>query len=133
MLKNLFFLIAYLHLHLMKKKAVIVSLSFAIMILSAILLQSLHSYHHLEKFISEKHCNHKYSENKTEINHTHHDLDHCYVCEFTFSTSIKSDLFTYNFYKQQLSTRYTFSYSKEITNHFKGSLFSLRAPPFFIV
>jgi hypothetical protein len=116
----------------MKKKAVIISLSFALMVLSAILLQSVHSYHHLEKFISEKHCNHTYAENKTEINHSHHDLDHCFACEFTFSTSIKSEFFTFTFYKIQLPVGYTFSYSKEITNHFKGSLFSLRAPPSFI-
>jgi hypothetical protein len=100
-------------------------------ILIALVLQSFHSYEHLLKLFTEKQCHHKY-DNKAEIGHAHHELDHCFACEFTFSTSIKSEFFTYNLYKNQLPTRYTFSYSKEITNHFKGSLFALRAPPIFI-
>lgn len=116
----------------MKKKFSIISLSFAVMILTAVALQSFHSYEHLTKLFSEKQCRHTY-DNKAEIGHSHQELDHCFACEFTFSTSIKSNSTTYNFYKNPLPKRYIFSYSKEITNHFKGSLFALRAPPFFIV
>lgn len=117
----------------MNKKSVVISLSFAVTVLLALLLQSVHSYHHLEKFISEKHCKHHYAVNKTELSHTHSELEHCFACEFTFSNSVKSELFQFNFPINSLQVGYTFSYSKEITNHFKGSLFSLRAPPTFIV
>lgn len=115
----------------MNKKFSIISLSFALTILIAIVLQSFHSYEHLSKLFAEKQCHHKY-DNKAELGHSHHELDHCFACEFTFSTSIKADSFAFNFYQNQIPTRYTFSYSKEITNHFKGSLFALRAPPIFI-
>ncbi len=116
----------------MKQRFPQISLSFAVMILVAIVLQSFHSYEHLSKFFAEKECHHKY-DNKAEIGHAHHELDHCFACEFTFSTSIKSEIFAFKFFNNSLPTGYTLSYSKEITNHFKGSLFALRAPPIFIV
>ncbi|GAA4057238.1 hypothetical protein [Flavobacterium chungnamense] len=117
----------------MKGKYSVVSLFFGLAILLAILLQSLHSYHHIEVALSEKHCNHKYAVNKTEISHSHHDSDHCFVCEFTFSTSIKSDFYTFNFKKVEIPVYYSYFYSREITQSFRGSLFALRAPPSFIV
>ena len=117
----------------MNKKITILSLSFTIVILSAILLQSLHSFHHLEKFLSEKHCHHKYTSHKTEINHSHNHFDYCFVCEFALSNYTNTSVFTFDFKKIDLHTSYTISYSKEITQYFKGSLFALRAPPSFIV
>lgn len=113
----------------MKKKSVIVSLSFVIMVVSALLLQSIHSYHHLEKFISEKHCNHHYSDTKTEISHSHHDLDHCYVCEFTFSNSVATEFLSITFYKNLLPSCLIFLINQDLVSAFKGCLFSLRAPP----
>lgn len=103
------------------------------MIMSAILLQSFHSYHHLEQFITEKHCYHNYAQNKTEINHSHNDFEHCFVCEFALSNYINTSFHTFDFKKITVHTSYTISYSKEITQYFKGSLFALRAPPSFIV
>lgn len=117
----------------MKNKISIVSFSFSIMIMAAILLQSLHSYHHLEKFLSEKHCHHKYTHTKTEINHSHNDFDHCFVCEFALSNYTNTSFFSFDFKNQTVHAAYASFYSKEITQHFKGSLFALRAPPCFIV
>ena len=117
----------------MKNKVTIVSLSFSIMVMAAILLQSLHSFHHLEKFISEKHCHHKYGSHKTEIGHSHNDFDHCFVCEFALSNYTNNSFFSFEFKKLDVHTSYTDFYSKEITQYFKGSLFALRAPPCFIV
>ena len=117
----------------MNKKKSIVSLIFSVIVLLAILLQSLHSGSHLVKLFSEKQCHHKYAENKTEIGHAHHSFDHCFTCEFTFSTSFKSEFFTYNFKNIEIPFSYSFFYSKEITQSFRGSLFALRAPPSFIV
>lgn len=117
----------------MKNKFSILSLFFATTILLVVLLQSAHSFHHLEKFIAEKHCNHKYNGNKTEINHGHNDFEHCFACEFTFSNTINSDFFVFSFKKTTALYSYSFFYSKEISQSFRGSLFALRAPPCFIV
>jgi len=102
-------------------------------VLLAIVLQSAHSFNHLEKELSAKECHHKYAKNKIEFTHSHHNNDHCFVCEFTFSSSIKSDFFTFTFKKIEIPVSYSYFYSKEITQSFRGSLFALRAPPSFIV
>ena len=117
----------------MKRTHSIGSFLFGLIVLAAILLQSVHSFQHLEKALTEKHCYHKYALNKTEISHAHNDFEYCFTCEFTFSNTLKSDFFTFNFKKVEISTSYTYFFSKEIVNHFKGSLFALRAPPTFIV
>ena len=83
----------------MKKKNLIVSFLFGVTVLLAIVLQSAHSFNHLEKELTTKQCHHKYAKNKTIIGHAHNDLEHCFVCEFTFSTSLKSDIFSYSFKK----------------------------------
>ena len=117
----------------MKRKGSILSMFFGLAILFAITLQSVHSCDHIQKAFSEKQCHHKYAANKTEIGHSHHDSDHCFACEFTFSTSIKSDIFSFSFKKELIPVSYSYFYSKEITQSFRGSLFALRAPPSFIV
>ncbi len=103
------------------------------MVMGAILLQSFHSFHHLEEFITEKHCHHKYALNETEITHHHHDFDHCFVCEFAHGNYTPTHFYTFDFRKTEVTYSYTFCYSKEITQSFRGSLFSLRAPPIVIV
>ena len=117
---------------LMKYKNHIISFLFGLTVLFAIILQSAHSFNHLEKSLSEKVCHHKYAKNKTIIGHAHNDLDHCFVCEFTFSTSLKSDFISFNFKRIFIPVSYSFFYSKEITQSFRGALFALRAPPIFI-
>jgi hypothetical protein len=103
------------------------------MVMGAILLQSFHSFHHLEQFIKEKHCHHKYAINKTEVGHAHEGFDHCFVCEFALSSFISPPKITYTSQKVEIVTQYFPYYSKEITQFFRGSLFALRAPPNFIV
>jgi hypothetical protein len=117
----------------MNKKRVLISLFFGLAVLIAIVLQSVHTFNHLEQELTTKECHHKYAKNKTEFTHAHHNLDHCFVCEFTFSTSIKSDFYTFTFKKVEIPVSYSYFYSKEITQSFRGSLFALRAPPSFIV
>ena len=116
----------------MKQKYASISFFFSLVLLAAILLQSIHSLHHLEQFISKVHCHHQYAQNKTEINHTHQDFDHCYACEFSLSNCTSFTVTTFDFQKKEISTGYTFSYSKQITQSFSGALFALRAPPCFI-
>lgn len=113
----------------MKKKSILVSLSFAILILVAILVQSIHSYEHFVSAKKEKKCHHNHNSNKTEINDLHLKSHHCIVCEFNFSNVLKSDILPIYFYKKESLVYYSFSYSKEITQSFRGSLFALRAPP----
>jgi hypothetical protein len=117
----------------MNKKVTCISLLFGMAVLFALVLQSVHTFSHLEKELTKKQCHHKYAKNKTEFTHAHHNNDHCFVCEFTFSTSIKSDFFSFNFKRVQIPVSYSYFYSKEITQSFRGSLFALRAPPSFIV
>lgn len=116
----------------MNNKNSILGFVFGAFILLALLLQSFHSTSHLVTLLSEKECHHKYHLNKTEFGHAHHDFDHCFVCEFTFSTSLKSDFFSFDFQKTDFFSSYSISLSKEIIHHFEGSLFALRAPPYFI-
>ncbi|MEN9488453.1 MAG: hypothetical protein RL494_718 [Bacteroidota bacterium] len=116
----------------MKKKFVIINSLLAIVVLFSILFQSLHSYEHLVKQISEKHCHHKPTSG-AQITHQHHNFDHCFVCDFTLGSFISASISSYQCIKSPISTGYSFAYAKEITNFFKGSLFALRAPPCFIV
>jgi hypothetical protein len=116
----------------MKKKNLIASFLFGLIILMAIILQSAHSFNHLEKAFTTKQCLHRYATNKTVFTHPHHNNDHCIVCEFTFSTSLKSDFFTFTFKKIEIPVDYSFFFSKEITQSFRGSLFALRAPPIIV-
>ncbi|SFA93247.1 hypothetical protein SAMN05660845_1051 [Flavobacterium swingsii] len=116
----------------MKKKFVIINLLLAIVVLFSILFQSVHSYEHLAKQVSENKCHHKPTSGH-QITHQHHNFDHCFVCDFTLGGFVTPNISHFQFIKKQVSTGYTFLYSKEITNFFKGSLFALRAPPCFIV
>lgn len=117
----------------MKNKISIIGLSFTIMVMGAILLQSFHSFQHLEQFVAEKHCHHKYALNKTEVGHAHDGFDHCFVCEFALSNHTPTHFYSFDFIKTEVPTSYTFGYSKEIPQYFRGALFSLRAPPAMIV
>lgn len=113
----------------MKKKFSIISLSFSLLVLGAVLLQSFHTLHHLEQFVSAEHCYHKYAPNKSEINHTHKGFEHCFICEFAFSSSLKTEIV--NFYLEQNSFFYKSSFigAFESISFFKGCFFSLRGPP----
>jgi hypothetical protein len=103
-----------------------------LVVLLAILIQSVDAMSHLEKQFSEKHCHHKYNHSQTEINHAHEGFDHCFTCEFTFSNFVSPSKLTFISQKNQVETKYSPFYSKGITQFFRGSLFALRAPPIFI-
>lgn len=117
----------------MIKKSSLVSFAFGLAVLFAIVLQSTHSFVHLEKELSKKQCPHNYAKNRSQFTHAHHNLERCFVCEFVFSTSIKSDSFSFTFKKVVVPVSHSYFYSKEIAQSFRGSLFALRAPPSCIV
>ena len=116
----------------MKKKFVILNSCLMIAVLFAILLQYVHSYEHLAMQLSERKCHHKFNSSK-EITHQHHNFDRCFVCDFTLSTFISSDISHFEFKKVNIPSGYSFFKSRAIPHFFKGSLFALRAPPTFIV
>lgn len=116
----------------MKKKFVIINSLLSMMLLFAIVFQSVHSFEHLAQQLTEKKCEHKLVSNH-EITHQHHSFDHCFICDFSISNYISNDFLSYNFNKNIISSKISFSNSKEITQFFRGSLFALRAPPSFVV
>ena len=113
----------------MKKRITNTAFAFSLLILVSMALQSVHSLRHLTDFLSEKKCDHHYAVNKTVISHQHHQLDHCFSCEFTFSTFLDANLQQFRFAKAAFFSKYTIFYSSEIAFYFNGSLFQLRAPP----
>lgn len=104
-----------------------------LVVLFAILFQSFDAMSHLEKKFSEKHCHHKYRHTQTEINHAHEGFDHCFACEFAFSSFISPSKIPFTLADHHVINISATFYSKEITQFFRGSLFALRAPPSFIV
>ena len=122
----------FLYLQRMKKKFVIVNSVLTVAVLFSMLFQFMHSYEHLVKQLSEKECQHKHNSSQ-EITHQHHNVEHCFVCNFTVSSFVTADIQHFEFQKTTFSSGYSFFKSREITQFFKGSLFALRAPPVFIV
>ncbi|HRB71630.1 MAG TPA: hypothetical protein PK776_07260 [Flavobacterium sp.] len=114
----------------MKKKLVILNLSLILAVLFAILFQSVHSFEHLAEEFTHEHCHHKYDISKTEFTHAHHDFDHCFACEFTFSSYLPTEFFSFTFTNTSKTlTQHIAKTEKPIV--FSGSFFSLRAPPVF--
>lgn len=118
---------------IVKKKLILINFNLMIVVLFSILFQSFHSYQHLEKELSQEICHHKYHLHKTELTHQHNSFEHCSLCEFTFSNYIPTGFSTFEFKLAVFPTRISNYYFKENTKYFKGSFFSLRAPPSFIV
>ena len=112
----------------MKKKFVIVNSLLSVAILFSILLQFAHTYEHISKQLYEKNCQHKYTSSQ-EITHQHDNLDHCYVCHFSISSFVASDIHYFDLQNTNFFVGSSFLKSNEITQFFKGSLFALRAPP----
>ena len=111
----------------MKKKKLIINLSLAIAVLFSMLFQSYHSYEHLAKQLSQKECHHKYN-SSSEITHQHHNLEHCYVCEFSFGSYISPDTFSYQLNADYLEIPYFLTVNEAVIP-FSGSLYSHRGPP----
>lgn len=100
-------------------------------VLFAILFQSVHSFEHLADEFTHDHCHHKYDTSKTEFTHAHHDFDHCFACEFTFSSYLPTEFFSFSFTNSfKTLTQNTVKTEQPIV--FSGALFALRAPPVFL-
>lgn len=113
----------------MKKKIVFINLFASLTVLFAMLFQMAHSYEHAYKQITEKHCSHESSDGRHQLTHVHSVEHNCHICHFEFSSFIPNAFETLNFTKINSESPCLFSYSKQVSNFFKGSLFALRAPP----
>jgi hypothetical protein len=116
----------------MQKKQLIISVSLALTVLFSILFQSVHSYEHIAKQLTEKKCHHDYNDKNGEITHQHHNYDSCFVCQFSFESYITPENISFQFYKYHKEIPYFFSFSESVIS-FSGSLYSLRGPPSAIV
>jgi hypothetical protein len=111
------------------KSASIKSFGLALIVLIAILIQSLHTFHHALEAFSKRKCHHRVSNFKTQLTHDHR-IDHCFTCEFVLFTSHFATPFTIVFYHPKTYLTKTYLINSQIHTFFKGSLFALRAPPF---
>ena len=98
-------------------------------VLFAMLFQTIHSYQHVYKQLTEKHCDHKYVAHKNQITHSHSVENNCPICHFAFSSFIPNEFYALSFYKAHQVTSIVFFYKTIAPAFFKGSLFALRAPP----
>ena len=112
----------------MKKKFVIINALMSVVILFAIFFQSVHSYEHLVKKISEKKCLHKHVADK-EITHRHNDFDKCFVCEFSFSSYINADFKSFLFQNDFQFYKNPIYFFRTSNSYFSGICYSLRGPP----
>jgi len=113
----------------MKQKIVCINVILSIAILFSILFQAVHSYEHHSEQLAIKKCEHQHSKNQTQLNHSHQTIDKCFTCGFTFSFSTTTVPAVFEFHQKPQVTSVIFSYFQSHFSFFKGSLFSLRAPP----
>lgn len=113
----------------MKKKHLIINLFASLIVLFSMLFQTIHSYEHIYKQITEKHCDHKYVAHEKQFTHNHNVENNCPICNFTFSTYIPNSFQGVSFYKTNVVEKTVFFYKTATSTFFKGSFFSLRAPP----
>lgn len=112
----------------MKNKFAILNALMSVVILFAILFQSLHNYEHLLKQITEKKCFHKHVFDK-EITHQHKHFDKCFVCEFAFSSFITSNIQSFSFNNDSNFFKKDSYFLQESNDFFSGISYSLRGPP----
>jgi len=99
-------------------------------VLFAILFPAIHSYEHiLDSKISKEKTELSVSE-KPQFKSNLHSFHKCSICDFKFSAvgTFEFDVFT--FLKKFVAVKHTILSNEQHLLVFKGSLFSLRAPPF---
>jgi len=99
-----------------------------IVVLFAILFQSLHSYEHI---LEDKAAVSHLDSSKKDIHANNHNHEKCFVCEFTFSTFIGTEFTAFQFKQSFEAIAYSFFYN-EAPSFFSGSQATLRGPPLFL-
>lgn len=112
----------------MKKRNLITSFSLALLVLFPILFQSIHSYDHSIKQLSEKQCHHKYNDPSGEITHQHHDYETCFVCNLAFGNYIVPVETAFKLHNLDNKIPYFFTVSQKVF-YFSQNVYLLRGPP----
>ncbi|SHL76162.1 hypothetical protein SAMN05444366_1464 [Flavobacterium saccharophilum] len=116
----------------MKKKFKILSLFLPLVVVFAILFPAIHSYEHIQNHnSSHKSIKLQFHTNKADLKVHDHSNEECAICHFKFSPVATFTFDCFQFYKNSALIHTTHFYSKSFSEFFKGSLFSLRAPPVF--
>ena len=113
----------------MKNKFIIINVLLSVAVLFSILFHSIHSYEHHSEKLLEKKCIHLSSKNKTEVTHKHNVIEKCFSCDFSLSSFTNIEFFFIQFHKNSYLSYSSPFYILQNSSFFKGSLFSLRAPP----
>ena len=101
-------------------------------VLFAILFPAVHSYEHiLDTQLSKEKIEYSVSE-KPQFKSKLHSFHKCSICDFKFSAVGTLEFNVFQFYKNVSVVKHIIFYSEQHFVFFKGSLFSLRAPPFTI-
>jgi len=114
----------------MKKKFKILNLLMPLIVLFAILFPAVHSYEHI---LDTKLCKEKTEfsiSEKPQFKAKLHSFHKCSICDFKFSAVGTFDFPVFQLFKNITAAKHILFYSKQYFVLFKGSLFSLRAPPF---
>ena len=100
-----------------------------VIVVFAILFPAIHSYEHIQSHDAAHKSTPHLSTAKTEFIAHNHSSEECAICHFKFSPVTTFEFVTFQFYKNSTIIHFTCFYSKSFSAFFKGSLFSLRAPP----
>ena len=116
----------------MKKKFKILSFFLPLVVVFAILFPAIHSYEHIQSHnTSHKSIKLQFHTNKADLKVHDHATEECAICHFKFSPVATFSFYCFQFYKNSAFIHTTPFYSNSFSEFFKGSLFSLRAPPVF--
>ena len=94
-------------------------------VIFAVSYQSLHTFSHHHEIDLE---NYKTEKKTSCFSKNFSEKENCPICDFKFTSFLKSEIFSFNFYFPFKESPYSFSI-KEASTFFCGSLFSHRGPP----
>lgn len=101
-----------------------------LIVVFAILFPAIHSYEHIQSHnASHKSIKQLYHSDKSEFKVHDHSNEECAICHFKFSPVGTFSFVTFQFYKNSTVIHSVHFYADSFSEFFKGSLFSLRAPP----
>jgi len=114
----------------MKKKFKILSFLLPMVVVFAILFPAIHSYEHIQGHnAAHKNVKLQFQTNKTDLKVHDHANEECAICHFKLSPAGTFSFNCFQFYKNVVLIHTSHFYLKSFSEFFKGSLFSLRAPP----
>ncbi len=115
----------------MKQKIKFINLLTPLIVLFAILFPAVHSYEHILDTHSQKDKIEFSVSEKPQFKAKLHSFHKCSICDFKFSAVGTFQFNVFQFYKNISVVKHLSFYNEQHLAFFKGSLFSLRAPPAF--